>query len=232
MKTLTFIIGFILPFSLSACSGNFNSSEVRNLKDFNGIEVGGGINVYLTQGKEYYVEVIAEEKILEEVKTEVSGDVLKIFRKNSSWFNWSSGSIKVYVTTPSVEYLSSSGGSNVYGENNFNSSDIVIRSSGGSDIKISVNANNVEISSSGGADVHISGTAEFVKASSSGGSDINCYDLVAKTAELHSSGGSDIQMTVTEELDARSSGGSDIYYKGNPEKVHADSSGGSDVHKR
>lgn len=206
--------------------------DVRNISGFKSLRVSDGINVYLTQGDDFYVRVEADDDELDRIVTEVEGQTLNIYYKGRSWLNFNMGHSNVYITMPVVESITSSGGSDVYGQNTIKASDLELHSSGGSDINIDVEANELTIHSSGGADVRAEGHADYLEAHSSGGSDILGYDLEVKVAILDSSGGSDIKITVNDEITANASGGSDIYYRGNPEKVNVNSSGGGDVHKR
>lgn len=207
------------------------SSEKRNVSGFEEVSVSSGIDLFLKQGSEFFVEVIAEDKDdVERIKTEVSGNKLKIYYKKSGWsFNFNQ-KLKVRVTMPEIYSVEASGGSDVYGVEVIKSKELSISASGGADVKLDIEVGDLELDASGGADIVLKGKALSVESDCSGGSDIKAYDLHAKKADVNASGGSDIQITVAEEFYADASGGSDVYYKGNPTKIRTDNSSSADIH--
>lgn len=72
--------GSIFNFSLgSGIKGSaVAGSEIRKETGFKGIEVGGVFQVEITAGKDFSVEVEADDNLLQYIKTEVEGDVLHI----------------------------------------------------------------------------------------------------------------------------------------------------------
>lgn len=203
--------------------------EVRKVSDFDAIDVGYGIDVYLSMGSREHVEVEAPEDLLEYLMTEVKGGKLKIYYDRS--FNWNSET-KVYVQAKKIESINASGGSDVFGENKLKARDLQLEASGGSDIKLEVSAKSLDVNVSGGSDIVLSGEVDNLKANTSGGSDLKAFDLIAQRAHVEASGGSDIKITVKEELDAKASGGADIEYMGNPQKINSDSATSSDIKHR
>ncbi len=213
-----------------SCIGNKNLSpivnEERETPPYEAINVQNGIDVYVAYGRHDKLKVETNENIMDYLITEVKNDVLRIYFKRSRvWFR----EARVYVTTDRLREIDASGGSDVKSENTIEANDLRLKASGGSDIRLSVNVNQLELEASGGADIVLSGNARNLMAHTSGGSDLKAPDLVTLSAELDASGGSDIRITVTEELIAKASGGSDIYYKGSPEKVKINSSASGDV---
>src|SRR5687767_8192649 len=53
-------------------------SEVRNISDFSGVDVGGVFQVEILAGKEFEVVIEADENLLQFIKTDVESGVLKI----------------------------------------------------------------------------------------------------------------------------------------------------------
>ncbi|MES2623658.1 MAG: head GIN domain-containing protein [Pseudomonadota bacterium] len=211
------------------------ADEIRNIENFTGISVGGGINLFVEQGADFKVEVDSSVGATDEVTTVVEGDNL-VIRMEKSLFhfglmNWFA-THSVYVTLPRLESLTASGGSDVSVDGVLTGDELVLRTSGGSDIALEVDIDSLDIQSSGGSDIKLSGTTRSIVAQTSGGSDLDAMGLEAKEADLRSSGGSDIQITVTERITANASGGSDIFYKGDPAYEDVNASGGADVTHR
>jgi len=202
--------------------------ESRKIGNFSEIEVGNGINVYLSIGNNTSLEVETSEDLMEKLITEVSGDKLKIYFKGSVFWVKTAN---VYVQAEEITRINASGGSDVKGEDKIISRNLELNASGGSDIKLSVEVDDLEVEVSGGADIELYGSAEYIDASTSGGSDLKAYDLITQVARLEASGGSDIKVTVEEEIDARASGGADIKYRGSPSQINTRDSSGGDVNK-
>jgi len=201
-------------------------TEIRNIRSFSEIEVGSGIDVYLTMGNNTNLEVETSEDLMEKLVTEVRGGKLKIyFEGNVYWVR----TANVYVQVEEIKRINASGGSDVKGEDEISSEELRLHASGGSDIRLRVDVAELDVEVSGGADIELMGTANYLEASTSGGSNLNAYDLVVRFAQLEASGGSDIKITVEDEIKARASGGADIKYAGNPLKVNVNDASGGDV---
>ena len=68
------------------------NAEVRKVGSFNGVSVGSGIALYLSQGNEQAVAVSAEDpKYVERIITEVKDGTLRIRVDGKMWNNWNWG---------------------------------------------------------------------------------------------------------------------------------------------
>lgn len=228
--TLAIIMGVFFGFS---CDGGREygpvEKEIREISGFDVINVSSGIDVYLTMSSAEVVEVEAEKELLEHIVTEVRGSVLKIYFAKS--FAWNKSAI-VHIKAKNISRISASGSSDVIGRNELECRELVLKSSGGSEIKLAVKTKSLVVDLSGGADIILSGSTDQLQASSSGGSDLKALELVAKIARLEASGGADIKVHVSDQIDANASGGADIAYRGNPKVVNSKTSSGADIIKR
>lgn len=220
---------FIVAASYIAKAQETKSFTVKN---FNSIGVSSGIDLYLTQGGSESVNVKADSEILKDIVVEQSGSNVTIKFKDG--INWGSmfknRTIKAYVSFKSLNAIAASGGSDVFTQNQLKTDKLAIRSSGGSDLKLSVVCKDLSIQSSGGSDIDLKGKAENMTIQSSGGSDIDAYELIADYAKVQASGGSDVNLYVNKGLEASASGGGDVSYKGNASLKKTSSSKNGDVH--
>jgi putative autotransporter adhesin-like protein len=191
------------------------NAEKRNISGFHGIEVSGGIDLYLSQGQETVVVSATESKYRDKIKTEVRDGVLKIWYDNNWKFEHGDKKLKAYVSFKDLDMLRASGGSDIYVDGNISVSKLSLHISGGSDFDGKVNLDQMTVESSGGSDVKISGNAKSLFVHASGGSDFKGYELITENCTVEASGGSDVYITVNKELNVNSSGGSDVFYKGN-----------------
>lgn len=212
---------------------NDPNAEPRKVGSFTGLDVSGGIDLYLSSGDEAVAVSASKAEYRDRIKTEVENGVLKIWF-DSKWGISINGSknLKAYVSYKTLKSLEASGGSDVAVDGSINTGDLTLRISGGSDFKGAVNVSKLTVRQSGGSDVRISGKAANAVVDASGGSDFKGYDLVTDVCDLEASGACDIEITANRELSARASGASDIHYKGNPSVKEAKASGASSVKSR
>jgi hypothetical protein len=187
-------------------SGNI-TTEKRDLSGFRGVHAGGAMQLEITVGKEFSVELEGDDNILPTIKTEVRGDKLYFERKESR--TWSRGRVIARVTMPELDDLDVSGASNAT-VNNVKTESLKLESSGASRIEISGEARNL--------DVEVSGASK-----------LDAENLKTERAKLESSGASKVSIFATETVDANASGASRIVYSGNPKSVKKDASGASSI---
>lgn len=232
-KTLLLFMIAITSFG-TVIAGNSDETQVRQLNSFHSIKVSTGIDLYLTMGNSEEVKVVADDDIIDELKTEVEGGILKIYMKRSNWFNWSSGnkSKKVYVTVKELNKLSASSGSDVESTNTLEGESLEVQCSSGSDLKLDVYYKNLSLDTSSGSDSKIRGKVKTLRVEASSGSDINAGKLESAICYAKASSGSDITVNVSSEFYADASSGSDINYYGSPGIIDIDKSSGGDVSRR
>lgn len=168
----------IIMLLLSSCwfigpsiKGNGNvTEEIRQVKEFDQIEVSRGMNVYITQGSPTKVVVIADNNLHEIIETKVEGGILKVYvNENIRWAEEK----KVMVTVEKLSIVKATSGSNVYSQNQ-------------------IMAENMELSAGSGANLHMEVSAKYLKADCSSGSNIHLSGL-AKEAELEGSSGANLK---------------------------------------
>ena len=233
--TKTFALLFIATLSTSCMIDGINSvSGNRNVKtetrkindDFTKIDVGQGIEVFITQGSDTKLVLEADENLHKLIKTEVSNGVLKIYSKRNIW---RAKAKKVYITASRINAIKASSGADVNSENTINTDTFEIHTSSGADARIDVNADTVNSSASSGSDLRIKGKANHHSAKATSGSSIKAYNLKSKNVTVKVSSGANIDVNATEFLNARASSGGDIDYRGNPKKINKKTSSGGSV---
>lgn len=226
----------ILAISVSAQKViNDPNAEVRKVGSFEGVSVGGGIDLYLSSGDEAVAVSASKTEYRDRIKTEVVNGVLRIYFDYKSGVHISFNSdrkLKAYVSYKRLKSLAGSGGSDIIVDGTIQSEELKLDVSGGSDFTGKVDVSKLVVEQSGGSDVRITGKTSTLSVDVSGGSDFKGYDLAAEVCDLEASGGSDIEVSASQAISARASGASDIYYKGNPTVKEAKASGASSVKSR
>lgn len=199
----------------------------RDLDGFTKVGVSSGIDLYLTQGSSFQVQIITDENIQDNIVTQVNGNRLTLKVEGSI----SPSKLEARVTLPSLEGITASGGSDVFGQNEFRIDDLELSMSGGSDLELSVRGKTLHMNLSGGSDAKLVGQVGNIEANTSGGSDLRANKLIAERIEISCSGGSDAWIHATQSVDIRAAGASDVRYSGDPAKVQAKASSASDITK-
>ena len=237
MNTSTKIIASTLSIGilLSSCSGldcieasGNQISQDRNVGSFTRVETSGSMKIILKQGPVNSVKITADDNILKEIETNVSGNKLYIdLEKNFC----NSGPITVYITSKDYEGVSASGAVEVLSDGKLNLNDFELDLSGSSKVDLDLNAANVKTSSSGASEIFLKGQAGSHELDLSGSTSVEALDFVVGRYRIESSGASNSRINVLNELNLSSSGSSDVEYRGNPSNIKNDESGASSLKK-
>lgn len=197
-------------FNISINSGVDGSgvaaTEKRDVSGFTGVDSSGIFQVEIVAGREFAVEVEADDNLLPLIRTEVRGGTLHLDTERR--INKSSP-IRVTISAPEIERLEVSGVSKVTLSNLRN--------------------NSLDISTSGASKVFVSGETSKLNVEVSGASNIDASGLQAESATVDASGASHVAVSVLKELTSDASGASKISYSGNPANIIKRTSGAGSV---
>lgn len=185
------------------------ASEVRELSDFHGVDVGSTFEVEITAQKEYGVEVEADDNLLPLITTEVRRGVLHIKseRKLSS-----SSPIRIRISAPDIDSLDVSGAAKVS--------------------LVDAKNEGINIDSSGAAKIKVAGETAKLTVDVSGASRVDAEALKADSAVVDASGASHVDVSVVRSLQTDASGASKITFSGTPAELITKKSGASSVSQR
>ncbi len=200
--------GGIKSFSGIQGSGNVKT-ETRNVADFSKIDAGGAVNVEVTAQKEFGLTIEADDNLLQKIKTEVSGDTLKIYSEDKIS---PKTRINVKVSMPEIEGLELSGASD--------------------GILINVKTDSLELKASGASKLKVDGEAKEINIDASGASKIDAENLKAEDADVDANGASSAVVSANGDLKLDASGASKISYTGEPKNIKQNSSGASSINKK
>ncbi len=239
MTTLARItIAFIMALFLSSCAFDINFGDGKKgngviaedrrevTEEFTVVSASEGLDVYVTQAKDFEITVEADENIIDLIGTDIRDGKLKIHAIE----NIGRATKKVYVSLPDITGLESSSGADLIGKTVIESDKISLNASSGSDLQVEISADEVDANTSSGADIKVSGEANMLYANASSGSDIKARDFKVQTCHADASSGADISVNVSESLTADASSGADISYSGEATVQMKKSVSGS-VHK-
>ena len=235
--------------SSSSSSSNAISEEARKVGKFSGIQVSSGIKVSFTQDSNQKVTVETNSNLQKYVKTEVVGDILKIYVENPKDENLNFNKILVDIKAPELSKIAVNQGANFTTENTVNadyfqvattsggnlSADLNTKgkmefsTTSGSSARVKVNASELEMSATSGSDAVLTGNISETKFTVSSAANVNAQDLVSKRTTISASSASSVKVNVSEKINANISSGANVRYRPNSSvDRNADiSSGGS-----
>jgi hypothetical protein len=184
-------------------------SETRAVSGFTKVDAGGAVNVEIVTRKDFSVVVETDDNLLANIKTETSGDTLKIYSEDSIS---PKTPINVKISMPAVEGLDLSGAS--------------------SGSVSGVKSDALELKASGASKIRIDGATNELTANASGASTIDAESLKTVDANIEASGASRAAVAATGELNVEASGASKVVYVGEPKNLKQNSSGASSVTKK
>lgn len=186
-------------------SGNV-VTEDRQVSGFKSVDVGGVFTVEVVAGKEFSVQVEADDNLLPLISTEVDNGVLEI---RSEKRIRSSSKLIVRVTAPEIEHIDVGGAAKA-------------SVAGVKNSKFSVHT-------SGASKLSVSGETTDLSVEVSGASKVDASELKTENAKVDASGASNVSLNISGDLKAEASGASKISYSGTPRNIEKHTSGASKV---
>lgn len=239
-KTVILCATAAIVLSMSNCTINPPNSlkaskhittEVRKVKDFDEIEVGGAFEVDITYGSKELVEVEAPDNFQEFIDLSVSSGTLKIEMDDINSYN-SQGAVKIHIKTTKLNDFTLSGATSIYLNNRLKDDELSINSSGAASFDGEVKVDNAEIELSGASKVYLTGSAKSADINLSGASKLKDYDFEVKDLDVEISGASTANITSLKSIEGGVSGASSLVYDGNPSMKKVDVSGAAELDRR
>ncbi|MFT3981114.1 MAG: head GIN domain-containing protein [Ferruginibacter sp.] len=230
-KLFIIILGVTLLASCRMKNGSGNVvTEDRKLDGFTGVNAGGSFTVKLKQGSSYKVSVQADDNIIDDIETDVDGDVLEIHYKNG--VSISNATATIYIEAPSFTFIGGSASANIESQNTLKSdAKLKADASSAADIQLTIDAPQVEAEANSGSTLALKGQTKDIDVQASSGAHLEAYDLLSENAKAQASSGASIDLHASVNLNAQASSGASVNYRGNPAVSKQESSGGSISHK-
>jgi hypothetical protein len=197
------------PFGSGIVGSTATSSKTFDLRDYSKVIVSNGFHATLSSGSSYQLSVTVNENLVDYLNVRKESDTLRIGLKPGSYSNTR---LQAQVTMPSLSELILSDGSHVEASR-FDSMDLLIRLSDGSEVTLSGSADSVQVFSSDGSRSFLS-------------------EFKAHNAKVTYSDGSHGSVYANGRLDVDLSDGSHLDYYGNPTIGNINLSGGSTINPK
>ena len=201
---------FNFSFNWGGVKGSGNSAtEKRDVAGFRGVDASGVFQVEIVAGKEFSVEVDADDNLLPMIETEVRDGILNI---GTDGRVSPKSPMRVRITAPDIDNLQASGVAKVS--------------------LTGVKNGSLSVDSSGASRITVEGTTGSLSVDVSGASKIDTANLQAENATIDASGASQVSVNASNEVRADASGASKITYAPGAKNVVKKTSGASSVREK
>ncbi len=205
-------------------SGNV-ALEKRDIENFDALDVSSGLEVLVTFGEKTYLEIEADENLVELIKTDLRNRRLRIYSEMNIR---RAKSKKIHITVPQLRSIEVSEAAIVKSQNSLKTDEIEIEVSSAGELELEVEARIIRTEVSSAANVFLKGETEQLHAEVSSAGKLNAFDLVSKYCYISVSSAGHAKVNTQKELNAEASSAGSILYVGDPiEKIIEKSSGGS-----
>ena len=206
-------------------------SEGREVAPFSHVEVDGATDVIITYGSTQNVTVIADDNIVPIIRTEVSGETLRI--EPDEPYS-SSTQVRVEIVVPIIRSVDVEGSSDIevrgvpIEADGIDSFTLEIDGSGDAEID-DMRAERVDIDIEGSGGVRLGGRGEVLEIVVEGSGDVDALDFEAEEGIARIEGSGEIRINVVSILRATISGSGSILYRGNPTILEKTISGSGEI---
>ena len=208
MKQLIFFFSFLL------LSGSvFATQSSRTLESFDDLRVSESITVNLLKNNKNSAEVSVQSGDAEDLITEVSGGVLRIYWKKGKGYNRTA---EVNLNYTKLAAISVSAGAKVISNEILESKDLELDASSGGRIQLNIACTNLTSDVSSGSAISLSGTTKNQSVDASSGASYKCKELISEMTNAEASSGASVAVHASNTINAEASSGASIKYKGNP----------------
>lgn len=245
MKNLvrvTLLSAFALTVGLTSNGYARDTTKTYDFSGFNSIELSTSADLVVTIADEYSITVTGDEKRIERMEFDLSGDELEIggrSRFGGFWGRNDDGYVKIEITMPDIEEMeiNGSGDAEIIGVDN---DELSLNINGSGDLYVTGKSESVEIEINGSGDIEMdeitgddvvieingSGNVEFnggtcdrLEIEVDGSGDIDAKDLVCREVEIDVEGSGNSRVHATELLTFESSGSGKVDVFGKPKEV-------------
>jgi len=206
-------------------------SETRDLNGFNTVVSNLPTSVYITEGKDYEVNLEGQQNILDLVETKLEDNRLTLKIKND---NSISGGIHliIRIKSPNIQGIINHGSGSIGILNHFRSSKLSVKNSGSGDIEMEgfwTKQLSVSLTGSGSITIH-DGATEKASVMLTGSGYLMAPNLSSRNMALQLTGSGNATTGICDTLNARIAGSGNITYRGQPQLTKHLTGSGTFIH--
>jgi Putative auto-transporter adhesin, head GIN domain len=169
-------------------------TQTRDVAAFTRVENRDSVDVRLRVGEPQRVRVVAGEKVIDDVRTEVHDGTLELTFDHHGLGGYD---VVVEASVPRLTAIAASGSGDVDADG--------------------IDADSFGVRDDGSADISLRGTVGRLSVDADGSGDVHTADVSAREARVVAGGSGDVDVRAGERLDVRLDGSGDVRYHGHPE---------------
>jgi hypothetical protein len=193
-------------------------SQAREVADFNSIEISFPVVLTIQQGNTTSLAVEAEDNLLPQLATRVSGSTLYIENSERDWARRVSPTrpVRIHITVNDLQRVDFPSAGSLRVEN-FQLDRLQISISGAGTVNLSgLTAHNLTVKLSGAGNITASGTADSLNMDISGFGSFQGGDLACQSADITITGAGNATVWAKNDLNIDISGTGSVRYYGSP----------------
>lgn len=207
---LAIIVLFLVSCNFHGVRGNGELiSEIRDVENFQKVDVSGNYDVEIIINNNTKVEVFAESNLLKYIKTRVKNDVLYIYSKKNLRPR---EDLKILIETPNLYAIDCSGVNDIFAKG--------------------INSDQFNIDLSGAGSINISGRTQYLNIDVSGAADLMAKEFITENIKIDVSGAANAEVYASKSCNAEVSGAGYIELYGEAEDVKMDISGAGSLERK
>jgi hypothetical protein len=194
-RALLLIPALVAVLVLAGCGLNDDgprTTQTRDVAAFTRVENADSVDVRLHVGERRRVVVLAGEKVIDDVRTEVRDGTLRVTFDHHGF----GGSVTVEAFVPELTAIEASGSGDVDADG--------------------LHGGAFDVRSDGSADIGVAGTVDRLSVDLSGSGDADMSGLTARAARVVVDGSGDADVSADQRLDISLDGSGDVRYHGDP----------------
>jgi hypothetical protein len=193
-------------------------SEPRQVADFRSIEINYPVELTLRQGASTTLTVEAEDNLMPQLTTRVSGSTLIIENNQRDWAKrvTPTKAVKVTLTVKTLQRVDFSSAGTLRAEK-LQTDQLDVYISGAGTVNLAdLTAKNLSVNMSGAGSISAAGSADTLKVNISGLGSFQGGDLISQSTRIGISGAGSATVWVKNDLNAQISGTGSVKYYGSP----------------
>jgi len=194
------------------------TSRTLSLNEFTGIELQGSFDVIVTGGDEQEVKAVGQGNIIDELKTNFSGDKWLIKLVNGCYKNYE---LTIYITTPYLDHAVLNGSGSIEISDLSDVGNLYLGLEGSGDIKVNnfEGVENLSVFIDGSGDINTEGIFTDIQRLDvriEGSGNYYGYPVKSEECSVKIDGSGGCEISAGSKLDVTIEGSGNVYYRGAP----------------
>lgn len=196
----------------------------HDVAGFNCISTKDKMDIYISQGNEYEVKVVAGSNLQKLIRTELDGETLRVHNDNKcNWVRGYKERIKIYITAPYYKFLKNDGVGTIESIGVITQDSLKVRIENSGSINLNLDVQHFSGSTHGNGDLYLKGYTNYLTYNFTGTNYIYADELLVRNYIFlyqNSIGNAYVNAPENGLMDVFINTTGNVYYKGNPSVIN------------